>query len=78
MFRRKRDWYAHCTFLGVPKSGDQNNQFGIYKSTCCGAEIVLVQGAVFPLCHKHKLPAGWKIVTAIDPGDLRQKDKKAA
>ena len=63
--------------LVVPKSGEQNNQFAIYKSTCCGAEIVLVKGALFPLCHKHKLPAGWKLVTLIEPSDQRQKDKAA-
>jgi hypothetical protein len=61
----------------VPKSGDKNDQFGIYKSTCCASEIVLVKGAVFPLCHKHKLPAGWKIVTTIEAPQAPQKDKAA-
>jgi len=49
------------------KSGDVNQHFGIYKSSCCGLEIVLVKGGVFPLCHKHKLPASWKLVTEIEP-----------
>jgi hypothetical protein len=50
----------------LPKSGDVNQQFGIYKSSCCSSEIVLVKGGVFPLCHKHKLPAHWKLVTEIE------------
>ena len=51
----------------MPKSGEINQVFGIYKNTCCSSEIVLVKGAVFPMCDKHKLPATWKLVTRIDP-----------
>ena len=51
----------------MPQSGDVNPLFGIYKSTCCSYEIVLVKGAIFPICHKHKLPATWKLVTRIEP-----------
>jgi len=61
----------------VPKSGDVNQQFGIYKSTCCSSEIVLVKGAIFPVCNKHKQPATWKLVTRIDAPPPKGKGKSA-
>jgi hypothetical protein len=72
-FQRLGIWYVRCKTLlpktmedTAHKSGDVNEQFGIYKSSCCSSEIVLVKGGVFPLCHKHKLPTNWKLVTEID------------
>ena len=53
--------------VDVAKSGEVNHQFGIYKNTCCSSEIVLVKGALFPKCEKHKLPTTWKLVTKIEP-----------
>jgi len=37
----------------VPQNGEANQEFGIYKSVCCGAEIVINIGSMFPDCPKH-------------------------
>jgi hypothetical protein len=47
----------------VPRNGEANQKFGIYKSVCCGAEIVINSGATFPDCPNHlKLTTIWKRV----------------
>jgi hypothetical protein len=44
----------------VPTNGEINPVFGVYKSLCCGYEIVVRQGARFPECPLHpKVPAVW-------------------
>jgi hypothetical protein len=48
----------------MPINGEKNEQFGVYKSVCCGLEIVIAAGVHFPDCPKHpKLPTKWKSVT---------------
>ena len=37
----------------VPQNGEVNTRFGVYKAVCCGAEIVISQGATFPDCPNH-------------------------
>jgi hypothetical protein len=45
----------------VPQNGETNQKFGIYKTVCCGAEIVINRGATFPDCPNHrKLTTIWK------------------
>ena len=45
----------------MPMNGETNKQFGVYKSVCCGAEIVIAEGIPFPDCPRHpKLPTKWK------------------
>jgi hypothetical protein len=55
----------------MPHNGEINQQFGIYKSVCCGAEIVINSGAAFPDCPNHrKLTTIWKQIIeekAISP-----------
>ena len=47
----------------MPNNGDINQQFGVYKSLCCEAEIIIREGATFPDCPKHpKLTVVWKPV----------------
>jgi hypothetical protein len=47
----------------VPQNGETNQKFGIYKTVCCGAEIVINVGATFPDCPNHrKLTTIWKAV----------------
>jgi len=47
----------------VPQNGAVNEKFGVYKSVCCGAEIVITAGATFPDCPNHqKLTTIWKPV----------------
>ena len=45
----------------MPRNGERNEKFGVYKSLCCGAEIVINPGATFPDCpHHQKLTTIWK------------------
>jgi len=37
----------------VPQNGAVNEKFGVYKSVCCGAEIVITASATFPYCPHH-------------------------
>jgi hypothetical protein len=47
----------------VPKNGEANPKSGIYRTLCCGAEIVINAGSAFPDCPKHpKLTTIWKPV----------------
>src|SRR5205085_6931867 len=47
----------------MPENGEINRRFGIYKTVCCGAEIVINSGVTFPDCPNHrKLTTIWKQV----------------
>ncbi|PYR72287.1 MAG: hypothetical protein DMG20_00305 [Acidobacteria bacterium] len=47
--------------LQMAQNGEINKKFGVYKSLCCGFEIVLVEGAIFPDCPNHpRLTTEWK------------------
>ena len=47
----------------MPQAGQANTQFGVYKNLCCGAEIVITKGAIFPDCPNHlQLTTIWKPV----------------
>ncbi len=47
----------------MPVNGEVNVEFGVYRSLCCGEEIVIAPGAKFPDCPKHfALPTTWKSV----------------
>ena len=47
----------------MPYNGETNQTFGIYKSICCGAEIVINAGVAFPDCPNHRnLSTIWKAV----------------
>jgi len=67
----------------VSKTGQVNQKFGVYKSVCCGFEIVISKGAIFPYCPDHlRLITTWKLLadedmTQID-GKKGLKSKEAA
>ena len=45
----------------MPTNGEVNNKFGVYRTVCCGCEIVIAEGMEFPDCPKHpKLTTIWK------------------
>ena len=47
----------------MPQNGEINRKFGVYKTVCCGAEIVINLGATFPDCPNHRrLSTIWKHV----------------
>jgi hypothetical protein len=45
----------------MPQHGEKNRHFGVYRSVCCGAEIIIREGATFPDCPAHpNLSTVWK------------------
>jgi len=60
----------------VPQNGEGNPKFGVYKSLCCGAEIVINAGAIFPDCPNHpKLTTIWKPLLDDKIGNPPEEDK---
>jgi hypothetical protein len=52
----------------MPHNGETSSLFGVYRSLCCDAEIVISVGAVFPDCPNHtNLPTEWKRILDADP-----------
>ena len=51
----------------MPTNGEVNTKFGIYRTLCCGQEIVITVGATFPDCPNHpKLTTEWKPAVEAD------------
>jgi len=51
----------------MPRNGEVNRKFGIYKNVCCGAEIVIPEDVTFPNCARHpNLPTEWKTCIYVD------------
>jgi hypothetical protein len=51
-----------------PRNGDISKVFGVFKTVCCDAEIVIGVGVAFPDCPNHKnLPTAWKQISDLDP-----------
>ena len=52
----------------MPSNGETSRTFGVYKTVCCEAEIVIGVGVPFPDCPNHKkLPTEWKQIPDVDP-----------
>ena len=52
----------------MPRNGEKSETFGVYRTLCCDAEIVISVGVVFPDCPNHKkLPTEWKHLPDRDP-----------
>jgi hypothetical protein len=63
-------------FPKVQQKGEANKKFGVYRTLCCGAEIVINQGATFPDCPNHpKLTTTWKPV--VDDKIIQLTNKKS-
>ena len=62
----------------VPQNGEKNRKFGVYRSLCCGMEIVITEGSKFPDCPNHsKLMTHWKpVADDARPVDLPRAKKK--
>ena len=48
----------------MPKNGERNTRLGVYINLCCGLEMVINNGVVFPDCPNHK-----KLTTVWKPAD---------
>ncbi len=45
----------------MPNNGEANKNFGVYINLCCGVEIFIAEGTVFPDCPNHpRLTTIWK------------------
>ncbi len=78
--------FSVAGLIKVPQNGEKNRKFGVYRSLCCGFEIVITEGSRFPDCANHpKLTTQWKAVhdeaipRASDlPGSKRKNNDPAA
>jgi len=52
-----------------------NKKFGVYTSFCCGVEIVITKGAIFPKCPDHPRYTSWKPLSEEDMTRLTDKKK---
>jgi hypothetical protein len=59
----------------MPKTGERSEQFGMYMSNCCGWEIVIASGVVFPPCPKHCKSTGW---VNLDADESYREEEQAA
>jgi len=58
-------------------NGEINTKFGVYKTVCCGAEIIIRDGATFPNCPNHpKLTTLWKQIE-VEIVDMKTIKKKS-
>jgi hypothetical protein len=49
----------------MPRNREVNNRFGVFKNLCCGEEIVIPEGQIFPDCPNHpNLTTIWKPVVS--------------
>jgi len=47
----------------MPRNGEINTSFGVYKNQCCGREIIIREGATFPGCQGHpKSVTNWDVI----------------
>jgi hypothetical protein len=61
----------------MPENGEINKEFGVYRSLCCGAEIVIPAGTRFPDCPKHpRLTTVWKPVNDREFSEILPQPKK--
>jgi hypothetical protein len=64
------------TFSKVPQTGQRNTLFGVFKNTCCGAEIVITTGTVFPACPEHpQASTSWKPIE-VGPDNVTELSTK--
>ena len=59
-------------------SGLRNVVYGVWRSRCCGDEIVLYRGTIFPICQRHKeAMTEWVLVSTdlLAKPDIAQIDR---
>jgi hypothetical protein len=64
--------YLPSYLLPTPETYKQRFQESLFRTICCGAEIVIGIGVPFPDCPNHKnLPAEWKQIPDVDPAEYK-------
>jgi hypothetical protein len=61
----------------MPKSGEMNREFGVYRSLCCDAEIAISEGAPFPNCPWHSTTE-WKPISKAELINELEREEPAA
>jgi hypothetical protein len=52
----------------MPRNGETSRTFGVYRTLCSDAEIVIGVGVAFPDCPNHKnLTTEWKEIADANP-----------
>ena len=60
----------------MPQEGKKNEKFGVYRSHCCGTEIVITKGAIFPKCPDHpQYTTRWTLLPHEDMTQVSGKKK---
>jgi len=60
----------------MPSNGEVSKKFGVYRTLCCDAEIVIGVGVIFPDCPNHKnLTTEWKEIRDVDPLTYQSHEK---
>ena len=69
----------------MSQSGEKNTSFGVFRSECCGFEIVIRDGSTFPECSKYShLATKWmpviesEGVLTVDEISRKKKTESAA
>jgi len=62
----------------MPANREISKKFGVFRTVCCDAEIVIGVGVPFPDCPKHpNLTTGWKELRGLDPSSYTPNSRKA-
>jgi len=65
-------WPTYLEVGFLASNGEISKVFGVFKTVCCDAEIVIGIGVPFPDCPNHKnLPTEWKQIFDVDPGEYQ-------
>ena len=56
----------------MARNGEISRTFGVFRTVCCDAEIVIGVGVAFPDCPNHKnLTVEWKQIPDADPAEYK-------
>jgi hypothetical protein len=71
-FAYARSRFGTAVRTKVPISGEKNTMFGVFASHCCGNEIVIRSGAVFPTCPEHPRIRTFWIAIEVGPDNVTE------
>jgi len=61
----------------MPANREISKKFGVFKTVCCDAEIVIGIGVPFPDCPNHRnLTTEWKELRDLDPENYKPNSRK--
>ena len=61
----------------MPANREINKKFGVFRTVCCDAEIVIGIGVPFPDCPNHRnLTTEWKELRDVDPASYTANSRK--